>query len=142
MLVGGDEKGEMIVIYFAIFHKDPSSAVGVVFPDLPGCFAAGDDYDEAITNAREALAGYAESLKENGNHLPKPRSFEQLYADVEIRKESAGAPFIGIALMSVNNDTRKSLPVKTISGSLLTRSATQSGREAMEQSINKKSNKN
>ena len=29
-------------------------AFGVVVPDLPGCFSAGDTLDEAIDNAREA----------------------------------------------------------------------------------------
>jgi predicted RNase H-like HicB family nuclease len=33
--------------YFAIVHKEEDSAVGVVFPDLPGCFSAGDAYDKA-----------------------------------------------------------------------------------------------
>jgi predicted RNase H-like HicB family nuclease len=28
-------------------HKEEDSAVGVVFPDLPGCFSAGDAYDKA-----------------------------------------------------------------------------------------------
>jgi hypothetical protein len=29
-------------------------AYGVVVPDLPGCFSAGDTLDEAIDNAKEA----------------------------------------------------------------------------------------
>jgi len=28
--------------YFAIVHEEKGAAVGVVFPDLPGCFSAGD----------------------------------------------------------------------------------------------------
>jgi predicted RNase H-like HicB family nuclease len=44
-----------MTIYFAIVHEDRGSAVGVVFPDLPGCFSAGDTLDEAIDNAHEAL---------------------------------------------------------------------------------------
>jgi predicted RNase H-like HicB family nuclease len=31
-------------------------AIGVWFPDLPGCFSAGDDIDDALRNAQEALA--------------------------------------------------------------------------------------
>lgn len=30
-------------------------AVGVWFPDLPGCFSAGDTMDEALLNAPEAV---------------------------------------------------------------------------------------
>lgn len=84
--------------YFAIVHKDEDSAVGVVFPDLPGCFSAGDTYDKAIANAHIALRLYAEAERSAGRQLPKPRTFEVLYRDPEVRKEAKGAPFIGIRL--------------------------------------------
>ncbi len=87
--------------YFAIFHKDPDSAVGVVFPDLPGCYAAGDDYDDAIEKARMALAEYADHQGAKGRKLPAARSFEDLYGDENIRDEAAGAPFVGIPLARV-----------------------------------------
>jgi len=84
--------------YFAIVHKDPDSAVGVVFPDLPGCFSAGDTYDAAIANAHVALRLYAEAEREAGRQLPMPRTFEALYQDREVREEAKGAPFVGIRL--------------------------------------------
>jgi predicted RNase H-like HicB family nuclease len=84
--------------YFAILHKDADSAVGVVFPDLPGCFSAGDNYDEAIRNAERALAVYAEAELSAGRSLPEPSPFDQLYADCEIRDETKEAPFVGIPL--------------------------------------------
>ena len=85
-------------IYFAIVHKDKDSAVGVVFPDLPGCFSAGDTYDKAIANAHQALRLYAEAELSAGRQLPKPRSFEALYRDPEVREDAQGAPFVGIRL--------------------------------------------
>jgi predicted RNase H-like HicB family nuclease len=85
-------------IYFAIVHKDEDSAVGVVFPDLPGCFSAGDTYDKAIANAHQALRLYAEAELSAGRQLPKPRSFEALYRDPEVREDAQGAPFVGIRL--------------------------------------------
>ena len=39
----------------AIETGDDSHAFGVVVPDLPGCFSAGDTLDEAIDNAKEAI---------------------------------------------------------------------------------------
>jgi predicted RNase H-like HicB family nuclease len=42
--------------YIAVVHKDPDSAYGVSFPDLPGCFAAADTLDELLPNACEALS--------------------------------------------------------------------------------------
>jgi predicted RNase H-like HicB family nuclease len=60
-------------------------AVGVWFPDLPGCTSAGDDIDEALHNAPEALELYAQSLeKKDGKPLPAPRTLTELKADPEI----------------------------------------------------------
>jgi predicted RNase H-like HicB family nuclease len=84
--------------YFAIVHKDAGSTVGVVFPDLPGCFSAGDTYDDAIANAHVALRLYAEAEQEAGRQLPGPRTFEALCRDREVREEARGAPFVGIRL--------------------------------------------
>jgi predicted RNase H-like HicB family nuclease len=84
--------------YFAIIHEDRDSAVGVVFPDLPGCFSAGDTLDEAVANAHAALRLYAEAEQAAGRELPQPRTFGELYRDREIREEAKGAPFIGIQL--------------------------------------------
>jgi predicted RNase H-like HicB family nuclease len=85
-------------IYFAIAHEEKGSAVGVVFPDLPGCFSAGDTFDAAIANAHKALRLYADAERAAGRRLPKPRTFDELYSDRAIREEAKGAPFIGILL--------------------------------------------
>jgi predicted RNase H-like HicB family nuclease len=53
-----------------------ATAFGVVFPDLPGCFSAGDTLDEAIKNASEAAALWIEDALDNGNHVPAPSSFD------------------------------------------------------------------
>ena len=82
--------------YFAIVHKEEDSAVGVVF--LPGCFSAGDTYNKAVENAHEALRLYAEAERSAGRQLPKPRTFDALYRDPEVRQEAQGAPFVGIRL--------------------------------------------
>jgi predicted RNase H-like HicB family nuclease len=59
-------------------------AVGIWFPDLPGCFSAGDDVDNALRNAHEALALYAEAEAREGRPLPKPRSISALKSDPAI----------------------------------------------------------
>jgi predicted RNase H-like HicB family nuclease len=56
-------------------------AIGIWFPDLPGCFSAGDDVDDALRNAHEALALYAEAEAQEGRALPKPRSISALKSD-------------------------------------------------------------
>jgi predicted RNase H-like HicB family nuclease len=68
--------------YVAIVEDaGPDKAVGIWFPDLPGCFSAGDDVDEALRNAGEALTLYAEALRKEGRPLPAPRSISVLRDD-------------------------------------------------------------
>ena len=62
----------------AIETGDEKHAYGVVVPDLPGCFSAGDDLDEALTNARAAIQLHLEGLLDDGLSFPKPSSIEQL----------------------------------------------------------------
>jgi predicted RNase H-like HicB family nuclease len=65
--------------YVAIVEDaGPEKAVGIWFPDLRGCFSAGDDIDEALHNAQEALALYAESQAREGRELPVPRTVSAL----------------------------------------------------------------
>lgn len=56
-------------------------AIGIWFPDLPGCFSAGDDIDDALLNAQEALALYAEAEAQEGRALPEPRTISALKSD-------------------------------------------------------------
>lgn len=54
----------------AIELGDETHAFGVVVPDIPGCFSAGDTLDEAITNAREAIEFHLDGLSEDGTDIP------------------------------------------------------------------------
>lgn|GEM_PF-20999 len=68
--------------YLAILEESGSDkAVGIWFPDLPGCFSAGDNVEEALRNAAEAVTLYAEELAKQGRHLPDPRSITELRSD-------------------------------------------------------------
>jgi len=68
--------------YVAIVEDaGPQKAVGIWFSDLPGCFSAGDDIDEALHNAQEALALYADSRAKEGHALPAPRTVSALKND-------------------------------------------------------------
>ena len=74
--------------YIAIMEDaEPDHAVGVWFPDLPGCTSAGDDIDEALRNAPEALELYAESLESEGKALPRPRTLTELKNDPEVAED-------------------------------------------------------
>ena len=55
---------------------DRKHAFGVVVPDLPGCFSAGDTLDEALINAREAVAAWLESELDQGSGVPAPTTVD------------------------------------------------------------------
>src|SRR4051794_31997480 len=68
--------------YVAIVEDaGPDKAIGIWFPDLPGCFSAGDDVDEALRNAEEALALYADAAAKDGRTLPRARAVSELRED-------------------------------------------------------------
>jgi predicted RNase H-like HicB family nuclease len=74
--------------YVAIIEDaGPDHAIGVWFPDLPGCTSAGDDIDEALRNAPDALTLYADSLEEGGKALPRPRTLTELKADPAVAND-------------------------------------------------------
>lgn len=57
--------------YVAIIEDTDPDAVSLWFPDLPGCISGGDDLDEALESAPEALAFYAQELIADGRQLPR-----------------------------------------------------------------------
>jgi predicted RNase H-like HicB family nuclease len=68
--------------YVAIVEDaGPETAIGVWFPDLPGCFSAGDTVEEAMLNAAEAIGLYAEAIEKDGKSLPAPRTLAELRDD-------------------------------------------------------------
>ena len=71
-----------------IIASEPGSikhAFGVVVPDLPGCFSAGDTLDEAMDMAREAIDLHVETMIEDGEAIPPARSLKELQASKEFK---------------------------------------------------------
>lgn len=58
----------------AIFQGDEQHAWGVEVPDIPGCFSAGDNLDDAMVMARQAIEGHLELLAEDGAQIPEAGS--------------------------------------------------------------------
>ena len=67
----------------AIEPGTETSAFGVVVPDLPGCFSAGDTLDEALDNARAAIDFHCETLIEDGGDVPSAHSLSDHQADTD-----------------------------------------------------------
>ena len=62
----------------AIEIGNDTTAFGVIVPDLPGCFSAGDTLDEAVTGAEEAAAAWIDSAMDAGEAIPGPTSLDSL----------------------------------------------------------------
>ena len=73
-------------------HTDDGVNYGVTVPDLPGCFSAGDSFDEALEMAREAIDAHCELLAEKGLDIPSPRPLGLHQADPNL----AGAVWVVI----------------------------------------------
>ncbi|TAK56093.1 MAG: type II toxin-antitoxin system HicB family antitoxin [Gammaproteobacteria bacterium] len=69
----------------AIETGDSRHAYGVVVPDLPGCFSAGDTLDDALTHAQEAILLHLEGLLDEGQPVPEPSDIERLRRKREFR---------------------------------------------------------
>lgn len=67
----------------AIEPGDETHAFGVVVPDLPGCYSAGDTLDEAVDNAKEAVELWLETVIDDGGSVPQPRSITEHQANPE-----------------------------------------------------------
>lgn len=53
-----------------------SEAWGVVVPDLPGCFSAGDTLDEALRATEEAAAAWIDAALDAGEMIPAPSDID------------------------------------------------------------------
>ncbi|HEY9220442.1 MAG: type II toxin-antitoxin system HicB family antitoxin [Lutibacter sp.] len=51
-------------------HKEAQGGFTVSVPSLPGCITYGENVDEAISMAKEAIELYLEELKERGEVIP------------------------------------------------------------------------
>lgn len=54
-----------------------TAAFGVVVPDLPGCFSAGDTLDEAVEAAKEAAAAWIDTALDDGTPVPGPSTLDE-----------------------------------------------------------------
>lgn len=71
-------------IYPAILFKDrDSESVCVSFPDLPGCNTFGEDYEDALTSAKDALGGHLLCMEEDGDDIPAPTPINRLSLNKE-----------------------------------------------------------
>ena len=53
-----------------MLHKEPEGGYTVLVPALPGCITFGENVDEAIAMAKDAIDIYLEELQSRGENIP------------------------------------------------------------------------
>lgn len=86
----------MTVHYVAVIEKDPDSAFGVWFPDVEGCFSAGDTLAEAMANAIGALRQHVEAIESAGRSVPAARTSDEVARDEDVRDAIASGALLAV----------------------------------------------
>ncbi len=97
-------------IYPAIFTPEQDGGFSVRFPDVEGCFTCGDDLQDALKMANDALSIFLVGLEDEHKPIPKPS---------EIRKLSLGKDefpsLIGVDTISYRVTLNNAAVKKTLS---------------------------
>lgn len=62
------------LFYKVVFEAAEEGGYTVYVPSLPGCISEGETYEEALTNIKEALGLYLETLVKRGEPIPEERT--------------------------------------------------------------------
>jgi len=62
-----------------IYWSDEDESFVVEVPELPGCMADGESYEQAVANARQVIEEWIETARHLGRLIPEPKG-RLLYA--------------------------------------------------------------
>ena len=83
----------------AIEPGSADTAFGVVVPDLPGCFSAGDTLDEAMANVEEAVASWIDATLDAGRSIPPPSQLAAIRQNAQFENWAVGVVTVDPALL-------------------------------------------
>lgn len=63
----------MIRYEMIVYWSNDDQAFLVEVPELPGCMADGESYEDAIANAQVVIDEWIETAREMGRPIPQPR---------------------------------------------------------------------
>ncbi len=67
--------------YRVVIEQDEDGVFVAECPSLPGCISQGGTREEALTNIRDAMQGYLESLRKHGEPVPPAMDEEVVEVD-------------------------------------------------------------
>ena len=56
--------------YRIVLRKEPEGSYTAIVPALPGCITWGENIEHAMEMAKDAITGYIDVLKEEGEPIP------------------------------------------------------------------------
>lgn len=63
-----------------IYWSDEDQAYVAEVPELPGCLAHGASHEDALRNAKEAMALWMETAQQDGEPVPAPKGRRLVFA--------------------------------------------------------------
>ncbi len=73
---------------FLVIIEQGKQSYGAYSPDLPGCVAVGDTYEEVEKNMRKAIEMHLQAMIEDHEPIPTPRNTAE-YIDIAFPNSAA-----------------------------------------------------
>ena len=67
-------------IFPAIFDH-ANDGISIFFPDLPGCLPCANSMEEALENAKEALALHLYGMEQDNEEIPEPSALKSVHVE-------------------------------------------------------------
>lgn len=84
--------------------------ISVTFPDLPGCLPCGENTEEALHNAREAMGLHLFGMEQDGEEIPEPTQINAIHL------EAGQIPtLIEVFMPPIRSKVKESFVKKTVS---------------------------
>ena len=62
---------------YAVLFEKTDTGYSAHVPDLPGCIAAGETFEETAELMRRAIQLHLEGMREDGEPIPQPRTLAE-----------------------------------------------------------------
>lgn len=70
-------------VYPAVLTFEDGYEIAVTFPDIPGCATSGENENEALSMAKEALGLHLYALEQDGEEIPSASSVIDLKKEID-----------------------------------------------------------
>lgn len=106
------------MIYPLFIFKTEEGTFDGYFPDIEGCFFAGDTLESAVRNAEMAFGQHMDVLTEQGGHVPAPNDPAVYLGDLRLAQDGGF-----LAMVDIDPSKYETKAVKfnlTMPGNLIT----------------------